>query len=103
MLESPSLRRKLITKKIHLCNYDENDEENKYKWEVDSDGNADPFFDAIVDEKKFDYYRENPMSMGGEVHVKVEDQDEKFILLYNDNIHAMREDGFYAENLQRGI
>ena len=43
------------------------------------------------------------MSMGGKVHVKVEDQDGKFILLYNDNIHAMREDGFYAENLQRGI
>ena len=60
MLES-----KLITKKIDLCNYDENDEENKYKWEVDSDGDAYPFFDAIADEKKFENNRENPLSMGG--------------------------------------
>ena len=78
MLESPSLPSKLITKKIDLCNYDENDEENKYKWEVDSDGDADPFFDAISDEKKFDYYRENPMSMGGEVHAEVKDQSGNF-------------------------
>ena len=46
----PSLKR-TITKKIDFFNYNENDEEDKYKWEVDYDGDFGPFLDAIADEK----------------------------------------------------
>ena len=64
---SPSPRR-TITKKIDFCNYNENDEEDKYKWYVDSDGDIGPFFYAITDKKEFDKEKENPVSMGGEGH-----------------------------------
>ena len=37
--------------------------------EVDYDGEVGPFFDAIADDKDFDYYRENPVLMVGEGHV----------------------------------
>ena len=36
--------KRTITKKIDLCNYVEIDEEDKEKWEVDSDGDSGPFF-----------------------------------------------------------
>ena len=49
--QSPNIT---TTNKLDLCNYDENDEEDKDKWEVDSDGEVDPFFNAIADEKDFD-------------------------------------------------
>ena len=38
-----------MTKKIDLCNYDENDAANQDKWEVDSYGEFGPFFSAVVD------------------------------------------------------
>ena len=41
------------------------------KWEVDSDGEAGSFFDSNAYEKEFDDKRENPVSMGGEVHAEV--------------------------------
>ena len=41
-------------------------------------GELVPFFYAIADEKEFDNYRENPVSVGGEVHVEVEYQTEVF-------------------------
>ena len=34
----PSPTKITITNKIDLCNYDENGEDDKYEWEVDSDG-----------------------------------------------------------------
>ena len=67
----PPSPRRIITKKVDLCNYNENDEDDKYKWEVDYDGGVGPFFDDIEYEKEFDYYRENHVSMGGEGHVEV--------------------------------
>ena len=49
--------------------YDENDEADKEKQEVDYDGEVGTFFYAIVDEKGFDGDRENNASMGGEGNV----------------------------------
>ena len=70
---------------------------------VDYDGDVGPFFDAIADEKEFGDDRDNTVSMGGEGHVGVEDQDGKFVLLSIDKIDATKKDGFYAGILQRGI
>ena len=36
---------------IYICNYDETYEDDKYKWEFDSDGEVGPFFDTIAYEK----------------------------------------------------
>ena len=96
MIFIPKIPKRTITKKIDLWNYYENDEDDKDKWEVDYVGDVGLFFDTIVYEKEFDDDRENPMSMGGEVHVEVEDQYGKFILLSNDNIDAMKKDDLYA-------
>ena len=68
-------------KKIYFCNYGENDEEDKEKWEVGYDGEVGPFFDAIVDEKDYENDGENPLSMLGEVHVGVEDKSGRFVPL----------------------
>ena len=65
--------KRTTTKKIDFCNYDENDVEDQDKWEVDSDGEVGPFFDAIAYEKYFDHDRENPVSMRGEGATEVED------------------------------
>ena len=70
-----------IMKKIDLCNYNKNDDDDKFKWEVDYDGDVGTFFDAIAYEKEFDEDRENPVSMGGDGHVGVQDQAGKFIIL----------------------
>ena len=59
--------------------YDENDEEDKDKWEVYYDGGVVPLLDAITNEKGFDDDRENPVYMVGEGHVEVEVQSEKFV------------------------
>ena len=61
----PSSSERTTKKKIYFWNYDKNYEEDKDTWEVDFDGDFGPFFDAIVDEKEFDYGRENPVSMRG--------------------------------------
>ena len=73
--------KRTITKNIDLYNYDENNEEDKDKRKVDSDGHAGPFFDAIADEKEFDDDRENPVSMGGEAHAEVKDLYRKLVLI----------------------
>ena len=44
----PSSPKRKITKD-RLCNYYENYEEDKDKWEVDSNGEVVPFFYAIAD------------------------------------------------------
>ena len=75
-----------MTKNIDLCNYDENDKEDKDKWEVDYDGKIGPFFNAITNEKDFDNVRENPVPMGGEGHAEVKYQAGEFVLLSNDKI-----------------
>ena len=62
--------KRTITKKIYFSKYDENYEEDKDKWEVDSGGGVDPFFGAIADVKYFDNDRENPVFTGGEGHLK---------------------------------
>ena len=90
-------------KKIDFCNYDENGEEDKDKWEVDYDGEFSPFFDAISNKKNFDDNRYNPVYMVGEGHFEVEDQAGKFVSLSNDKIDVMEKDDLYAEILQRGI
>ena len=41
-----------ITKKVYLCNYDENNATYKDNLNVDYDGVFGPFFDAIADEKE---------------------------------------------------
>ena len=74
----PSPKRNIM-KNIDLCNYDENDEEDKDKWEVYYDGGVVPLLDAITNEKGFDDDRENPVYMVGEGHVEVEVQSEKFV------------------------
>ena len=76
----PSTKRN-TTKKIYLWKYDENDEEDKYKWEVDSDAEVGPFLDAIAYEKEFDDNRENTVSMGGKGHVEVEYKAGKLVPL----------------------
>ena len=75
----PSTSKKNKMKKIYLCNYEENDGENKDKWEVDSDGEVGPFFDAIADEKEFGDVRDNPVSMGGRDTLK---SDIKMVSLF---------------------
>ena len=75
-----------MTKNIDLCNYDENDKEDKDKCEVDYDGKIGPFFNAITNEKDFDNVRENPVPMGGEGHAEVKYQAGEFVLLSNDKI-----------------
>ena len=40
-----------ITKKIDFCNYDENVEVDKDKWEVDYEGDIGPFFSSVTDDK----------------------------------------------------
>ena len=67
----PSLTKRTITKNIDLYNYDGNNDEDKDKWEVYSDGEVGTFFDAISDKEKFDDYRENTVSTRGEGHVEV--------------------------------
>ena len=67
--------------------------------EVYSNGEVGPFLYAISDEKNFDNDRYNPVSIGGEVYVEVEDQDRKFVTLSNENIDTMKEDDFYSELL----
>ena len=92
-----------ITKKIDLCNYNKNYEEDKDKWDVDYDRDVVRFFDAIEDEKEFVDNRENPVSMGGDGHVEFEDQYGNLILLSNDDFDATDKDDLYVDHLQRKI
>ena len=98
----PSTKRP-ITNEIYFYNYDENYKEDKDKWEFDSDGESGPLFDTIADDKEFDNYRENTVSMGGEINVEVEYQSRKFVILSNDKIDEIKKDGFYDEVLHRII
>ena len=99
----PSPPKRTIPKKIDFCNYDKKIVADEDKWEVDSDGEVGPFFDAIADEKEFDDGRESPVSMGGEGATEVKDQAGKFVPLSNNNINAMKKDQLYTEILQRGV
>ena len=74
-----------------------NYEQDKVKWEVYSDVDISPFFGAIADENQFDQSKKNPVPMGGEGHVEVEDQSGRFILIYNENVDAMKKDVFYDD------
>ena len=103
VLGIPSSPKRTITNKIDFCNYNENYAADKYKWEVDYDGEVSPFFDAIADEKEFNDVRENPVSMGGKGDLEAEDQAGKFVPLSNDKIDEMKKDDFYADILQREI
>ena len=40
----PPSKKRTITTKINFRNYDENDEEDKAKWNAGSDGDVGPFF-----------------------------------------------------------
>ena len=82
----------IITKKIYLFNYEENDTADKDKWEVDYDEEVGNCFGAIEYEEEFDHYKENPMSIVGEVHAEVEYQAGKFALISKDKIDAMNMD-----------
>ena len=74
MVGIPTSPRRTTTKKIHKCNYNENDKEDKDKWEVDYDGGVGPFFDATAYDKEFDDDRENPVSRVGEGNIGVKYQ-----------------------------
>ena len=90
----PSWPKKTITNKIGFCNYIENDETDHDKWEIDSDGKVDPFFNAIVDVTSFDNVRENHVSMRGEGRIEVGYQAGEFVLISNHKIYAMKKDNF---------
>ena len=98
----PSPKRTII-KEIAFCNYDENYDIDKDKWEVDSDGEVGPFSSTITDEKEFENDRDNPVLMGGGGHVGVEDQAGKLVPISNGNINAMNKENFYPEIFQRKI
>ena len=56
------------TENTDLCIYDENDAADQDKWKVDSYGEVCTFLNHTIDKKEFDDDRDNPVSMGGEVH-----------------------------------
>ena len=69
-------------------------------WEVDSDGDAGPFFGAISYENELDDDRDNSVPMGGEGNVEVEYQSGNFILLLDNNIDATKKDKFMLSLLR---
>ena len=61
-----------------------------------------PFF-AIADEKEFEDVRDNPVSVGGEVHVEKEYQSGKFVTISNDKIDLSNEDNLCDKLIHIGI
>ena len=61
----PPSPKRTITNKIDLCNYNENDEEDKDKMKVDSVGDFSHSSNAVAYEKEFDNNRDNPVSVVG--------------------------------------
>ena len=98
----PSSPKRTTTKKINLCNYDENDVADQDKGEVDYDGEVGPILDAISYEMEFDNDRDNPVSMEGKGYNEVKDQSGRFVKLSNRDIDATKKYKFYADRLQRG-